>query len=105
MNDLWGIVVPVLVAVIVSVSGAFIVSRSAASPAQMAYVQAVQSRLKVVEDERDEAQLAIPKLEARIAHLETRVRELESTVHERELELVRLYRRLDADEAKINRRG
>ena len=101
MTDLWGIVIPVIVAVVLSVGGSFVVSRSAAGPAQMAYVQALQARLNVVESERDDAQLAIPKLEARIEHLETRVRELEATIHERELELVRLYRRLEADEKKF----
>ena len=101
MTDLWGIVVPIVVSVILSLAAAFIVSRSAASPAQAAYIQALQGRLTVVEDERDDAQLRLPKLEARIAALEAQVNELKSALHEKDAELARLYRRLDADERRL----
>lgn len=101
MTDLWGIVVPVLVAVVLSTASAAVVSRSAASPAQAAYIQALQGRLMVVEDERDDAQQEIPKLAARIEALEAQVRELKDLLHEKDAELNRLYRRLDADERRL----
>lgn len=103
MTDLWGIVIPIVVSVILSLAAAAIVSRSAASPAQAAYIQALQGRLAVVEDERDDAQLRLPKLEARIAALESQVNELKSALHEKDAELARLYRRLDADERRLPR--
>ena len=99
--DLGPIIIPVLVSVILSVAGAAVVSRSAASPAQTAYIQALQGRLAVVEEERDDAQIAIPKLEARIAALEAQVGELKDMLHEKDAELNRLYRRLDADERRL----
>lgn len=101
--DLWPIVLPVIVSVVLSLAAAAVVSRSAASPAQAAYIQALQGRLAVVEDERDEAELAIPKLEARIAALEDRVRELQAAIAEKDRELNGLYRRLDADERRLPR--
>lgn len=101
MTDLWGIVLPVLVAVVLSVAGAAVVSRSAASPAQTAYIQALQGRLAVVEEERDDAQIAIPKLEARITALEDMVNKLKQELAERDREIARLYRRLEADERRL----
>lgn len=101
MTDLWGIVLPVLVAVVLSVAGAAVVSRSAASPAQTAYIQALQGRLAVVEEERDDAQIAIPKLEARITALEEMVNKLKQELAERDREIARLYRRLEADERRL----
>lgn len=98
--DLTPILVPIIVSVILSVSSAYIIARYS-GPAQSAYIQALQGRLAVVEEERDDAQLEIPKLESRIAHLETRVRELETALREREQELNRLYRRLEADEKRL----
>lgn len=101
--DLSPIIIPVLVSVVLSVAGAAVVSRSAASPAQAAYIQALQGRLAVVEQERDDAELTIPKLEARIATLEAQVAELKEMLHEKDGELSRLYRRLDADERRLPR--
>lgn len=101
MTDLWGIVLPVLIAVVLSVAGAAAVSRSAASPAQTAYIQALQGRLAVVEQERDDAESAIPQLEARIAALENNVQQLKQELAERDREIARLYRRLEADERRL----
>lgn len=98
--DLAPILVPIVVSVILSLTTAFVVARYS-GPAQSAYIQALQGRLAVVEQERDDAQLEVPKLEARIAHLESRVHELETTLREREQELNRLYRRLEADEKRL----
>ena len=99
-TDLTPIIVPILVSVVLATSSAFVVARYS-GPAQTAYIQALQGRLMVVEQERDDAQMAIPKLEARIAALEAHVKELQATVHEREIELNRLYRRLEADEKRL----
>jgi len=99
--DLWPIVLPVIVSVILSLAAAAIVSRSAASPAQAAYISALQGRLLVVEAARDDAELRIPKLEARIGALEERVHDLQSAITEKDRELAGLYRRLDADERRL----
>lgn len=98
--DLTPILVPIVVSVVLSVSSALVIAKYS-GPAQSAYIQALQGRLAVVEQERDDAQLEIPKLEARIAHLESRVHELETTLRERETEINRLYRRLEADEKRL----
>ena len=101
MTDLWPIVIPITVSVILSLAAAAVVSRSAASPAQQAYIASLQGRLSVVEDERDDAQLRLPKLEARIAALEERVHELQASLAEKERELNRLYQRLENDERRL----
>lgn len=101
--DLAPIIAPIVVSVVLSVAGALVVSRSAASPAQTAYISALQGRLHVVEEERDEAQSAIAGFEARIAVLEAQVRELREALAERDREVARLYRRLEADERRLTR--
>jgi len=103
MTDLWGLIVPIIVSVTLSLAAAAVISRSAASPAQAAYISALQGRLLVVEAARDDAELRIPKLEARIGALEERVHELQSAITEKDRELAGLYRRLDADERRLPR--
>ena len=100
MTDLTGILVPVVVATLLSVSGAFVVARYS-GPAQQAYVQALQGRLAVVEQERDDAEQRIPKLEARIEILEGQVALLVGQNAEKDREIAQLYRRLDADENRL----
>ena len=100
--DLSPIIVPILVSVVLSVSGAFVVARYA-GPAQGAYVAAIQGRMQVLEDERDDAVERIPKLEARIHELEKAVEQLEHLVGKRDREIADLYRRLDADEKRLPR--
>jgi TolA-binding protein len=100
VTDLTGILVPVVVATLLSVSGAFVVARYS-GPAQSAYVAALQGRLSVVEQERDDAALVIPKMEARIRELEAAVEKLEHLVGKRDREIADLYRRLDEDERRL----
>jgi septal ring factor EnvC (AmiA/AmiB activator) len=100
MTDLTGILVPVVVATLLSVSGAFVVARYS-GPAQQAYITALTGRLAVVEQERDDAEESIPKLEARIAALETKVAQLVAENVEKDREIAMLYRRLDADEKRL----
>lgn len=100
MADLSPIIVPIVVSVILSVSGALVVARFT-GPAQAAYVAALEGRLKVVTDERSEAWARIPKLEARIQALEEQVEQLTRQGIEKDRELTRLYRRLDADEQRL----
>ena len=100
MTDLTGILVPVVVATMLSVSGAFVVARYS-GPAQQAYIQALQGRLAVVEQERDDAEQRIPQLEARIEALETKVAQLVAENVEKDREIAMLYRRLDADEKRL----
>jgi len=102
MTDLGGVLVPVVVATLLSVSGAFVVARYS-GPAQQAYIQALQGRLAVVEQERDDAALVIPRLEARIHELEQAVEKLEHLVGKRDREIADLYRRLDEDERRLPR--
>ena len=100
MTDLTGILVPVVVATLLSVSGAFVVARYS-GPAQASYIQALQGRLAVIEQERDDAVTVIPKLEARIHELEQAVEKLEHLVGKRDREIADLYRRLDEDERRL----
>lgn len=98
--DATGILVPILVSVVLSVAGAFAVARYS-GPAQTQYVDALKGRLAVVERERDDVAAKLPKHEARIAQLEARVAELEETNRKQAAELLELYRRLDADEHRL----
>jgi hypothetical protein len=87
--ELSGIILPVVVAVILSTSAAFAVQRYS-GPA----MGALDTRLRVVTAERDEALERIPRLEARIADLEAEVGRLQR-------ESSSLYRRLDIAEGKL----
>lgn len=100
MTDLSGVIVPVVVAGLLAISTAFVVSRYS-GPAQTAYIAALQGRLSVVEAERNEAFSRIAKLEARIVALESQVEALTAAGIQKDRELARLYRRLDADEARL----
>jgi predicted RNase H-like nuclease (RuvC/YqgF family) len=95
--DLAGIIVPVVVAVILSTSAAFAVNRYS-GPAQAALVTSLDGRLRVVTAERDEMADKIPRLEARIADLEAEVGRLQR-------ESASLYRRLDAAEERDRSRA
>lgn len=96
------VIVPVVVAVILSIGSSIAISRYS-GPAQNAYIAALQGRLNVVSQERDEAMSEIPKLEARIRSLESRVHELQKGVTDRDREIAALYRRLDSDELEQRR--
>lgn len=100
MTDLTAILIPVVVATVLSVSGAFAISKFS-SPAQQAYVAALEGRLRVVSEAKDDAEERIPKLEARIAVLETQVAQLVAQNVEKDREIAMLYRRLDADEKRL----
>jgi hypothetical protein len=100
VSDLSGVIVPVVVAVILSVTGSFVISRLS-GPAQAAYIAALEGRLRVVQSDRDESLARIAKLEARIALLEAQVETLQHEAIAKDRELARLYRRLDADERRI----
>jgi hypothetical protein len=104
MTDLTGILVPVVVATLLSVSGAFVVARYS-GPAQQAYVQALSGRLAIVTEELAEKESVIPKLESRIHELEKAVEQLEHLVGKRDREIADLYRRLDEDERRLPGRG
>lgn len=101
MPDLWGIIAPIVVSVIISLVGAFMITRYA-GPAQAAYVSALEGRLKVVMGERDDALKEIPILRARIVQLEAEVVQLKQAGLAKDAEVVDLYRRLDADEKRIS---
>lgn len=100
MSDLSPVVIPVIAAVILSVSGSWVVSRFS-SPAQTAYVAALEGRLNLVTKDKDEAWSRVTKLEARILVLEQQVQELRDVAGEKDREIARLYRRLDADEKRL----
>jgi TolA-binding protein len=104
VTDLTGILLPVAIATAISVAAAWAVARYS-GPAQQAYVQALQGRLAVVEQERDDAALTIPKLEARIHELEQAVEKLEHGISKRDREIADLYRRLDEDERRLPARS
>jgi cell division protein FtsB len=98
--DLWGIVAPIVVSVIISLVGAFFIARYA-GPAQAAYVQALEGRLKVVTGERDDALREIPVLRARVVQLEAEVAQLKHDGIAKDAEVIDLYRRLDLDERRL----
>lgn len=102
--DLWPIVIPIIVSVVLSMSAALAIARYS-GPAQEAYVKALTGRLAVVERERDDAELAIPKLEARIEALEQQVVALQKELQERDREIIHLYQRLSDDEKRLPPRG
>jgi hypothetical protein len=95
VGDLTPIIFPIVVSVILSVSGAFVVARYS-GPAQTAYISALDGRLRVVTAERDEATARIPKLEARIVALEDEGEKLKD-------EITDLYRRLNAPRTRVGR--
>jgi septal ring factor EnvC (AmiA/AmiB activator) len=100
MTDLTGILVPVIVAVVLSVSASLVTSRMA-GPAQQAYIAALEARMKVVSADRDDAVSRISKLEARIVQLEAEVAALQREGVVKDHEIAKLYRRLDADERRL----
>ena len=101
-SDLAPILLPIIVSVALSVTGALIVARYA-GPAQEAYVQALKGRLAVVEEERDDAALRIPELETRIKALEEEVGRLRSDLSAARDREFQLLRRLEADERRMPR--
>ena len=97
--DLSPIVIPVVVSVILSLSGAFVVARYS-GPAQSAYIAALEGRLRVTSSERDDAAKRVPLLEERIAELERQVGDLQREGREKDREITDLYRRLDDSPSK-----
>jgi hypothetical protein len=93
--DFGPIIFPVAVAVILSVSGAYVVARYS-GPAQTAYVAAITGRLAIVIQERDEARLSVTRLTARVEALETEADRLQG-------EVIELYRKLDLPAAPRRR--
>jgi septal ring factor EnvC (AmiA/AmiB activator) len=100
MADLTGILVPVVVAVVLSVTASFVTARMA-GPAQQAYIAALEARMRVVSADRDDALSRIAKLEARIVQLEAHVDTLQREAIAKDHEIAKLYRRHDADEARL----
>jgi uncharacterized protein YceH (UPF0502 family) len=101
MTDLSPIVLPVVVSVILSLTGAFVVARYS-GPAQSAYIAALEGRLHVIAGERDDGMARMSKLEARIVQLEAEVHALQAANDEKDREIAALYRRLDADERRMD---
>ena len=95
MSDLTSVVIPVAVAVILSVGASVGVSRFSA-PA----LTAVQTRLAVVTQERDDALARIARFEARIAQLEGQVADLQTASATKDREIAALYRRIDDSERR-----
>jgi septal ring factor EnvC (AmiA/AmiB activator) len=100
MTDLWGIIVPIVIAVVLSVSASLVTARMA-GPAQQAYISALEARMRVVSADRDDAMSRIAKMEARIVQLESQVDTLEREAIAKDHEIAKLYRRLDADERRL----
>lgn len=100
MTDLWGIIIPIVVSVILSATTALVISRYA-GPAQAAYVDALEGRLKVVTGERDDALRELPILRKRVADLESEVHDLKAASSEKDREIADLYRRIDLDDRRL----
>jgi hypothetical protein len=101
MTDLSPIVLPVVVSVILSLTGAFVVARYS-GPAQSAYIAALEGRLRVIAGERDDGMARMSKLEIRIVHLEAEVAALKAANDEKDREIAALYRRLDDSERRMD---
>lgn len=104
MIDLTPIVIPVVVAVILSVSSAFVVARTA-GPSQAAYVASLEGRLKLVVAERDEALTRLRSLELRVGQLEQELEGIRDEASRKDRQLIELYRRIDEDERRLPPRG
>jgi hypothetical protein len=103
VDNLWPIVTPIVVSVLLSLAGALAISKYA-GPAQAAYVQALEGRLAIVTKARDDAEADLPHLRARILELERQVEELKSDRAAKDREVAELYRRLDARVLRDERR-
>ena len=95
MSDLSSVIMRVAVEVILSVGCSLGVSRFS-GPA----MSAVQTRLVVVTQERDDALARIARFEARIAQLEGHVAELQAAAITKDREIAALYRRIDDAERR-----
>ena len=102
MNELAGALGPVLVSVAISLGGALVISRYA-GPAQAAYVVALEKRLALVTRERDDLDEDAGGLRSRIAELEREVAELKTAGSAKDREIAELYRRVEADRARLTR--
>jgi septal ring factor EnvC (AmiA/AmiB activator) len=100
MTQFSDIIIPVVVAVVLSVSASLVTARMA-GPAQQAYIAALEARMRVVSADRDDALSQIAKLEARIVQLEAQVEMLQREATVKDHEVAKLYRRLDADEKRM----
>lgn len=100
MNDVLVALGPIAISVTISLGGALVISRYA-GPAQQAYLLAVEKRLTLVTNERDEAQSGIPHLRTRIEELEREVDDLKRLTATKDREIADLYRRLDMDERRL----
>lgn len=93
ITDLWGVVVPVLVSVVIMGGGAWAVRRYA-GPAQAAYNVAMEGRLKMLQAERDEMEEKIEHLEREVQELRAKVADLDRQIRDlltENLELRRLH--------------
>jgi chromosome segregation ATPase len=91
LPELWGILAPVVTATLVAVGGALAV-RKYAGPAQTAYTSAIEGRVKVLMQERDECKAQLEKHAAEIEALRRSVSELERQVRELTSEALELRR-------------
>jgi uncharacterized coiled-coil protein SlyX len=92
--DLTGILVPVVVAFIVTAGGAWAI-RKYAGPAQTAYVSALVGRNQILENERSDQEDKIKELIAKVDALRQEVENLRGEVRELTSENLELRRRLD----------
>lgn len=76
-----GVVAPIVVSTIVLLAGAYAVRRYA-GPAQSAYTDAIEGRVKLLMSERDDYKNALDALKVEVETLRKRVVELERQVRE-----------------------
>jgi len=90
--DLWPLLLPVLLAAIISIATAWAV-RKYAGPAQAAYVAALEGRIKVLQADREDLSKEVAEIEADMATLKVRVAALQDKV----IDLERQVRVLTAE--------
>jgi chromosome segregation ATPase len=91
LPELWGIIAPVVTATLVAVGGALAV-RKYAGPAQTAYTSAIEGRVTLLMQERDDCKAELDRHAAEIDLLRRSVSDLERQVRELTSEALELRR-------------
>jgi chromosome segregation ATPase len=89
--ELWGILAPVVTATLVAVGGAFAVRRYA-GPAQAQYTSAIEGRVKLLMQERDDCKAELEKHAAELEAMRRAITDLERQVRELTAEALELRR-------------
>ena len=112
VDSLWPLLIPILASTLVLVVGAWVVRRyagpamEASRTAQVAYVGAIEGRMKILMTERDDLTASLGRmvgevaaLRSNVAGLETSVRDLERQIRDLTSENLSLLRQIRGEQA------